>query len=228
MRKPTLIFLVLASAIMLLGGCGMSASERAEQQRLDSIYSADSLRAARHLRDSLRLADSLANVDFVTPDLRTFGLKGHVKQVIETTDNSYTTQLLFDEKGVLLSHSAYDTDKSKIVRDGNDRIISLINLDSWEGGNDGMDFKYTPEGIPSAISHWESGHDSYVFSRYDSHGWPIEGAISDSEDQFTGKVSYSYTKTDNHGNWTTQIAIETWPEVEDTRHTIVRKITYYR
>ena len=230
MYKLTPLFAIIAliGTILLCGGCGMSAADRAEQRMLDSIYTADSLRAVRHLRDSLRQADSLANADFISADLRTFWLKGRVMQVLESVDNGYTIQLLFDEQGTLLSHSAYDTDSSRIVRDGNDRIISLINIGSWEGGNDGIDIKYTPDGFPSAISHWQAGHDSYVFNRYDRHNWPLEGAITDTEDSFSGQVSYSYPAIDSRGNWTKHIAIEKWPELAATRHIVIRKIIYYR
>ena len=188
---------------------------------------AEQSRQASAVRDSLPEADSLAKVNFSSPDLTTFWLRGRVKSMVETTESGYTVTLKFDEKGNLLSHSAYSGRNSKILRDANDRIISMVNLVGDADRNNGEDFSYDADGRVSNLSHWSQSHDTYQIVEYSKEGWPLKANLADCDDDYSGRVTFKYPKTDVYGNWIRQVASETWPDIAETTYVTTRVITYY-
>lgn len=221
MKWHTIILGTLCSFLLSAGlqSCGNGAqSHEADAGQLQTTAAS---------RDSVAKADSLATVNFSSPDLTTFWLKGRVKTVVETTESGYSVTLKFNEKGVLLSHSAYNGKNSKILRDTNERIISMVNLFGDSDRNNGEDFSYDADGRVSNLSHWAQSHDTYQFVEYNKAGWPLKANLADCDDDYSGRVTYKYTKTDSRGNWTRQVASETWPDIEETTYVTTRVITYY-
>ena len=201
---------------LAMASCGdrkSSAADSGTPERVDSL-------AQRSVGN-----DSLET--FVSKDLSTFWLRGRVKQVVETTESGYTVTLQFDREGNLVSHSAYNTKKSEILRDLDNRIISMVNIGGGEQGNSGMDFSYDADGIVANLSHWAESHDTYQYVDFTPKGWPLKGNIADENDDYSGKVHYKYPKVDSCGNWLEQVAYESWPDIEETAYVVKRRVSYY-
>ena len=217
---------IFAISLILISFTGCSKASKAPADTTGSAEGAmsDSLRQA----EEARRADSIAVADFISKDLKTFWLHGHVKEVEEITESGYKVTIKFDRNGMMTYHSAFATKKSNILRDADDHIISMVNEGAWDGRNEGQDYSYDADGYPMRLSHWAEAHDTYQYTRSNKQGWPLEATLADTEDDFSGKVTFEYPDVDAYGNWTRQVSYETWPDIEKTTYTTTRSITYYR
>lgn len=165
--------------------------------------------------------------EFTSSDLKTFFVKGHVKEIVYGTD--YTTTIRFSEEGKLTYHSSYQNSeyKHQYKRNSKGQLTDLLLKDSWDGGDEGETYKYNADGYPCFYSNWSSDTVEKSYTQYDENHWPTSG------EGYEGgaPITFTYPSVDDHGNWTTQKAnvhfSKIFDGVEDETYTEKRTIKYY-
>lgn len=201
------------------------AMEKARQDSLALVAKQlrqDSIAAAKQAELEQKKWDA-----FTSTDLKTFFVKGHVKEIVYGTD--YTTTIRFSEDGKLTYHSRYQNSECKYqyIRNSKGQLTDLLLKDSWEGGDEGETFKYNVDGYPCFHSSWCSDTIEEEYTQYDENHWPTRG------EGYEGgaPITYTYPSVDEHGNWTTQKTIVHYSEVfegsKDETYTEQRTIKYY-
>lgn len=224
--KNLVFTFVISLACIFLFSCNNSDSKKiAElQAKLDSIAQADSIREAE--AEQLELAQKEWN-EFTSTDLKTFFVKGHVKEI--TIDDYEKTTIKFSEDGELTYHSSYQNSEYKYQykRNSKGQLTDLLLKDSWDGGDEGETYKYNADGYPCYHSWWCSDTIEKYFTQYNENHWPTRGKGYEGE----APITLTYPTVDDHGNWTTQKTIvhysKVFDETEDEIYTSTRTIKYY-
>lgn len=223
-------------AIVIVGVCYFyytSSQDRArvlamEKARQDSL----ALVAQQLRKDSIAAATQAERAqkewdEFTSADLKTFFVKGHVKEIVYGTD--YITTIRFSEEGKLSYHSKYQDQEyqHQYKRNSKGQLTDLLLKDSWAGGDQGETFKYNADGYPCFHSNWCSDTIEEEYTQYDENHWPTRG------EGYEGgaPITYTYPAVDDHGNWTTQKTIVHYSKIfegsEDHTYTEQRTIKYY-
>lgn len=223
-------------AIVIIGVCYFyytSSQDRArvlamEKARQDSL----ALVAEQLRQDSIAAATQAEHAkkewdEFTSTDLKTFFVKGHVKEIVYGTD--YIKTIRFSEEGKLTYHSSYQNQEyqHQYKRNNKGQLTDLLLKDSWGGGDEGETFKYNADGYPCFHSSWCSDTIEEEYTQYDENHWPTCG------EGYEGgaPISYTYPTVDDHGNWTTQKTIVHYSKIfegsEDLIYTEKRTIKYY-
>ena len=168
-----------------------------------------------------------------TPDRRTFGLVGNVKEVqistIDITEDSdddpsfEDQQMTFDETGHVtldINNCEYvydaqgnfikgEKDYTKMERDSKGRIKSYeTRLDDEDPDCYRYTYEYDSKGRPSTINLllWE-GTYTYKLTYTGDNVYPDKFVTEGDEqgDHYTIIVTYEYKAFDEHGNWTERV-----------------------
>lgn len=198
-------------------------------------------------------------------DVRSFGLLGNVKDVTVTvseissegdvtTWEDSTQYMKFDGNGRVLKDRydnlyQYDdqgnfifglTEKSKMKRDGNGRIVFYENrMDEEDDMGFTMNFEYDENDRIAKVTTvgWESTFEQ-TFTYNDDHVYPdrVNLESEDEGDHYSTVMTYTYKQFDSNGNWTereintvSKHTIEDEPEVETNEFKSIEKrvIRYY-
>ena len=146
---------------------------------------------------------------FSSADLKTFGLKGHVKKLEETSGEGEDVIIVFSKEGEAKVVKYLSTD-GVIGRDKAGRIATIGTVisedkEGWfyrfEYDNDGNVVAVNQE-IPSYFMTYRT-----ELKKLDDNGWPIEcftqGGEGGTVDRCTETINYS--DIDAVGNWTSNI-----------------------
>lgn len=206
-------------------GCNNKDAQKVKelQARLDSIERADSLQKA----EEVRIQNAKAEWDeFTSPDLKTFFLKGHVREMKEGDEVTR-----FSEDGKMTYHMGdWDSQfKHEIKRNEKGQITQLLIKDSWDGGDEGEIYRYGPDGYPNYYYIRSSCGIEHKYTRYNEHHWPISGEYGGCDGG--ARMVISYPSIDAHGNWTTKKETIKYSQVyegdDDQVQTTKRTIKYY-
>lgn len=227
MKNPLLVLAISLLGLNLIS-CKNGDSKKVEelQAKLDSIALADSIRNAE--AEQLELAQKEWD-EFTSTDLKTFFVKGHVKEIVYVTYYDYTETIRFSEEGELTYHSRYQNGEFRYQykRNSKGQLTDLIIKDSWDGGDAGESYKYNADGYPCFHSNWSSDTIEEYYTRYDENHWPTQGKGYECD----APITITYPAVDDHGNWTTQKTIvqhsKVFKESEDEVYTDSRTIKYY-
>lgn len=228
--KKTIIVMSLAMLTLLATSCSPNGHKNKEDgSAISSMFSDDE--------------------NFVTPDLKLFNLKGHVKEVLMSFhadseedirgDDTYLSPLTlnFDGDGILQKYDAMilsgqGEDHFAVKRDDQGRIMKLTpnpRNENWpEGGV--ITFKYNSQGYPVNISRVSDEGFPNMMAEFNKEGLPYHVSM-----QGYGSIEYNYkyTEFDAHGNWTKREVKFFMPAEYDgdedvnTTFNEIRTITYY-
>lgn len=184
-------------------------------------------------------ASAQARASFTSPDLKTFQLQGHVKQVVESSGD-YTETFSFDNQGyIILPRYRYSDEVTyihQLKRNSSRQIYEWETMIDETAYHTVEYYTYNTGGfiISKAQKYDEDG--MWVNSNYtyvlNGQGWPSSAKIRSEEGEYgygyvekkTFTMSYTYSNIDSHGNWTKCIV----RCLEDGETSITtRKITYW-
>lgn len=223
-------------AIVVIGVCYYFYVDSQNRARVLAMEKArqDSLAlVAKQLRQDSITAAAQAELakkeweEFTSTDLKTFFVKGHVKEIVYGTD--YTTTIRFSEDGKLTYHSHYQNGEFQYQYERNSKgqLTYMILEDSWDGGDEGETYKYNADGYPCYYCNWCSDTIEEEYTRYDENHWPTRGKGHEGD----APITYTYPAVDGHGNWTTRKTIVHYSNIfegdEDQTYTEKRTIKYY-
>lgn len=226
---------LLVLAISLLGlnliSCKNGDSKKVEelQAKLDSIALADSLKQVEEKQKELVKAEW---DEFITSDLNTFNLKGHVKTVLYlySDGSGYSKKLNFSKDGNL-EQATNESDTEYIIsRNKKGQITALT--DDWNRGVD-ESFEYDDSGYLCYICYSSGATAEYYYTATNDNKWPTRGffVFDGSSGGSRVPISLSYPVIDDHGNWTSSKSIirnsKVSEDEEDTEEVEIRTITYY-
>ena len=161
---------------------------------------------------------------FESPDLKTYNLKGHVKNFDinaynfgEEEDKYYKEHLDFDDNGRCV------IDGDITVKRNSEGYIVLI-----DAGLDGEEYEYDRNWKVTSRKKWSTSTQIERFIRFDGDGNPIESELygepdpeNNGEDKPFGKNKYEYLEKDSHGNWTKCKYPNAWGGIEIKERTII-------
>ncbi|MCI6160263.1 MAG: hypothetical protein MR681_02860 [Prevotella sp.] len=244
--KKTLLF---ACCVVAMISCSNNTKTKKQQETGDSV-------AAIPNETTQMVQDSLDYVNFTTPDLMLFNVKGHVKEV--DYDEVAPCVITFDENGLVSSCPCHDEDLDFTFKDGKaigknfsskrnaknqlTRYAYEPNIRENYWYLDVYEMTYNDKGQVKTIEHggWET--DSKQTFTYNAEGLCTQIVHDYGIEATSGvrTITYTYTKFDSHGNWTERNAktheeeTNEWKDdgtpikkVNDWESVEKRSITYY-
>lgn len=184
-------------------------------------------------------AHDVASVSFQTPDLLLFDLKGNVK-----TCKLGDYVLSFDESGNLKSYKYGNTNLIEQLKREDGRVVFYASEEDEEvGSSDEGYVEWDGNGISRFIAVNMEGEvvHEYVYHDNQQNSVGCEKPVNIDCEKLTGQgynwsgtITYTYKKFDDHGNWTEREAVDDFycdydghQESMETR-TEKRVITYYK
>ena len=212
MMKKMLYYIAVAAVFMLVAGCSCSSEKeknrKASTEDWNTEMAADGEDAESQEDESIA-DDSEQKDDYLTQDLATFDLRGHVASVKYSGDNTMEPVVVeFNDEGRLKSIVKYDSEgnaeKGTIERDEKGRIVS-ISFESnspWVTILDYRDDSMLPY---SSLDTNNSGNfNSTTYHRDDDGNLlsvEVEEGIHGNMVEQTDETVIQLTETDSHGNW---------------------------
>jgi len=212
------LFLIAITSIGLMA-CGGSANKTAEAEN-DSISNATT---------EVEEVVEVTKAEFMSADLKMFGLRGNVKEVSTVTNKDNPDGINYSYCRVYTGSRSLtfkDDGKWKKTED----FTILIDLAN----------KCNDDGFMKKTSHRESDGTTYenTYEEIDENGWAHKETYAEEGPcgVFKNKFTYEYTVTDNQGNWTERkVSVDAHSEsyedgTKEDKHeewVEVRTITYY-
>lgn len=226
------ILFVCAVAAAVFCGCSNSSVKQENAAGDSTEVTKDSV------QEPVDTFDVAAFNGFSTADLRTFWLKGHVKQLVEV-DNKIKNVIDFSPEGRATVKSYYGCD-CKLTRDGEGHIVTIGTV--LDESQEGTFFTLEYDAVGNVIrntcempSYFESDPSNY--GKYNEQGWPTTCKASGGEGgyYFETDVTYTYEGIDEVGNWTvrkesgkmTEYDADDVSSTQKVSGKVTRTLTYY-
>jgi hypothetical protein len=184
---------------------------------------------------------------FTSPDLKTFQLQGHVKQVVESSGD-YTETFSFDNQGyIILPRYRYSDEVTyihQLKRNSSRQIYEWETMIDETAYHTVEYYKYNSEGFISSMSQKCETEDTRSNAKWtyvlNEQGWPSSAKIYYKEDEYgygpivkkTYTRSFTYSDLDAPGNWRKCViktaGCKSEYEPFSEKEIITRKITYWQ
>lgn len=158
--------------------------------------------------------------EFHGGDLNLLFVHGKVKQIVESTSQwEGSTTYNFNEEGILVDYPNYPD----IERNSEGRIVRVSCPDEW--GEITEEFRYDSKGRLVYRLHLDTsaGYEKYV--DFSDSGLPQSGYWG-GEESSDFPMSFSYSKFDEHGNWT-EMNVTKEDNGPTNKYSVWRTIKYY-
>lgn len=164
-------------------------------------------------------------------DRALFGLKGDVTKCLPSIysgNNPWLREMVeFDAEGRVAKFAGQELYEGQIVRDGKGRIVKITMTEG--DGESTTQFTYDANGRVVKEEYFVENLDSdngliavgYGTLTYNDKGLVAQCKCVMTEDSPSGTATYTYTKFDDHGNWTARTAKKDDGVIEESR-----EITY--